>query len=64
MDAKQFAETGRRNQLSQPARQECWRLDQAMPQAESEEKHAVQPALREVQMRLFQMRQRFKELRC
>jgi hypothetical protein len=64
MDAKQLTIAGRRNQLSQSARQECQQLDQAMPEAENEEKHAAQPALRDVQMRLFQMRQRFHDLHC
>jgi hypothetical protein len=35
-----------------------------LPGLEDEEKHAAQPALRDVQMRLFQMRRRFSDLRC
>jgi hypothetical protein len=64
MNAQQLTQAGRRNKLSPVARQECQQLDQAIPLAESEEKHAAQPALRDVQMRLFQMRQRFRDLRC
>jgi len=65
MDTKQYAVFARRNQLPAPAQQECRQLDQTLPALESEEKHtATQPALRDVQMRLFQMRRRFTDLHC
>jgi hypothetical protein len=64
MDAKQYAVFGRRRQLPVSAQQECRQLDQALPVLEDEEKHAAQPALHNVQMRLFQMRRRFSNLHC
>lgn len=64
MNAKQFAVFERRNQLSPAAQQECRQLDLTMPRLEEEEEHAVQPALGDVQMRLFQIRRRFSELHC
>ena len=40
------------------------RLDQDLATTENEEKRAAQNVIREVQVRLFLMRQRFRELRC
>lgn len=64
MDAKQLAVQGRRNQLSSGAQQECRRLDGEIPSALQEEKTARQSELRDIQMKLFQKRNRFKELGC
>lgn len=64
MDTKQYAVFARRHQLPASAQQECRQLDQTLPALEDEEKHAAQPALRDVQMRLFQMRRRFTDLHC
>jgi len=64
MDAKQYATFSRRYQLSSSAQRECRTLDQELPVIEQEEKHAVQPALHDVQARLFLMRKRFYDLRC
>lgn len=64
MDAKQFAVFSRRYQLPATVQQECRQLDQDLPRVESEELHAAAPVLREVQVRLFQMRSRFRDLRC
>ncbi|APW48665.1 hypothetical protein [Rhodoferax antarcticus] len=64
MDTKQLAKQGRRNQLSTDAQQECRRLDAEILTAQQDEKTATQPDLRDVQMKLFQKRKRFKELGC
>ena len=64
MSAKQFEVAVRRTYLPGTAQQECRRLDQDLASTESEEKHTVQPVLRDVQARLFLLRQRFRELRC
>lgn len=64
MDAKQFAVFSRRYQLPAATQQECRDLDQNLPHLESEEQHATPAALRDVQARLFQMRTRFRNLRC
>lgn len=64
MDAKQLAVASRRYQLPAAAQQECRELDQNLPPVESAEQHAPPAALRDVQMRLFQMRTRFRDLRC
>lgn len=64
LDAKQLAVQGRRLKLSGAAQQECRRLDQDLATTENEEKRAAQNVIREVQVRLFLMRQRFRELRC
>jgi len=64
LSAKQFEVEVRRYKLSGTAQQECRRLDQDLVSTEFEEKHTAQNALRDVQARLFVMRQRFRELRC
>lgn len=64
MDAKQYAVFERRYQLPASAQQECRQLDQTLPSLEAEEKQAVQPTLRDIQMRLFQMRRHFSDLHC
>lgn len=64
MDAKQYATFSRRYQLSSATQRECRTLDQELPIVEEEEKRAAQPALRDVQARLFLMRKRFYDLRC
>ena len=64
MSAKQLKKAGQRNRLSPVDRQTCQLYDRALPLAEDEERHSTQPKLREVQTRLFQMRQRYQELGC
>jgi hypothetical protein len=64
LSAKQFEVEVRRYKLPGAAQQECRRLDQDLAATESEEKQTAQNALRDVQARLFLMRQRFRELRC
>lgn len=64
LSAKQFEVEVRRYKLSGAAQQECRRLDQDLASTESEEKRTAQNGLRDVQARLFAMRQRFRELRC
>lgn len=64
MSAKQLTTSSRRQQLAAAARQECVTLDQSIPSAELEERQSAPAELRSVQERLYQMRQRFKELRC
>ena len=64
MDAKQLAVQGRSNKLSPEAQRECPRLDGDLSAAQQDEKKATVPDLENVQMKLFQMRKRFKELRC
>ena len=64
MDAKQFATATRRDPLSGSAKVECRQLDELLPVVENEERHAVQPILRDVQTRLYRLRLRFKELGC
>jgi hypothetical protein len=64
LSAKQLEVQTRRFYLPGPTQQECRRLDQDLVNAEAEEKRTTQNALREMQARLFLMRQRFRELRC
>lgn len=64
MNAKQLAVQSRRFNLPGAVQQECRRLDQDLASTEYEEKQAAKTTLREVQARLFLMRQRFRELRC
>lgn len=64
LDAQQFAVQVRRYHLPGPAQQECRRLDQDITTNEYEEKRTAPAALRDVQARLFLLRQRFRELRC
>jgi hypothetical protein len=64
LSAKQLEVQTRRSYLSGAAQQECRRLDQDLASTEYEEQHTVQTALRDVQARLFLLRQRFRDLRC
>ena len=64
MDAKQLAVQGRRNKLGLETQRECPRLDGDLSVAQQDEKKATAPDLKEVQMKLFQMRKRFQELGC
>jgi hypothetical protein len=64
MDAKQFDIQSRRMSLPGAAQQECLNLDSSIPVVESEEKHSAPPQLAGIQKRLFEMRLRFKTLRC
>lgn len=61
---KQFEVAVRRVNLPGTVQQECRRLDQDLTDTELEEKRTSQNGLRDVQARLFVMRQRFRELRC
>jgi hypothetical protein len=64
MDSKQLDAEGRRMKLNPDAQRECRRLDTEIPAAEQEEKRSKQPALADVQTRLFQMRRSFREQGC
>jgi hypothetical protein len=64
LNAKQLDVQGRRNKLSSQDQKECRRLDGEMSAAQRAEKNATQSALKDVQMKLFQLRKRFRELRC
>lgn len=64
MDAKQYAIYERRYPLPVAAQQECRQLDRDMPPVEQEERRTAPPALHDVQVRLFLMRKRFKDLQC
>jgi len=62
--AKQFEIQVRRVNLPGSVQLECKSLDQELIKAEAEEKNTAPRALQNVQTRLYQMRQRFRELRC
>lgn len=64
MDAKQLAVAGRRNKLSPDAQRECSLLDGDISVAQQDEKKATPPDLKQVQIKLFQLRKRFQELGC
>lgn len=64
MDAKQLTVAGRRNKLSPDAQRECPRLDADISVAQEDEKKATPPELKQVQLKLFQVRKRFQELGC
>lgn len=65
MDAKQLDERGRRMSLSADAQRECRLLDTEIPTTERKEKRAVQTKdLIDVQAQLFELRHRFRALRC
>ena len=64
LDAKQLAVQGRRNKLSLQDQKECRLLDGEMSAAQQDEKNATQSDLKHVQMKLFQLRKRFRELGC
>jgi hypothetical protein len=64
MDAKQLAVLGRRNKLSPEAQRECPRLDADLWAAQQVEKKAASSDLKDVQLKLFQLRRRFQELGC
>ena len=65
MDDKQFAQLGRRTQLSSQAQQQCRKLDAEMPQAEAVERQTSDPkSLVNIQNQLFNLRRQYRELRC
>lgn len=64
MDAKQLAVAGRRNKLSPEAQRECPRLDVDLSVVQQDEKKSSPSDLKDVQMKLFQLRKRFQELGC
>jgi hypothetical protein len=64
MDAKQLSVQERRIRLSADAQKECRRLDDGISTAQQDEKNATQPNLKDVQMKLYQLRKRFQELGC
>lgn len=64
LDAKQLAVQGRRNKLSLEDQKECRRLDGDMSAAQQDEKNATQSDLKDVQMKLYQLRKRFQKLGC
>lgn len=64
MDAKQLVLQGRRNKLRPDAQRECTRLDGDLLAAQQDEKKTTPPDLKDVQMKMFQLRKRFQELGC
>ena len=64
MDAKQLAVAGRRHKLGPEAQSECPRLDADLSAAQLAEKKASSADLKDVQMQLFQLRLRFRDLGC
>lgn len=64
LDAKQLAVQGRRRKLSLEDQMDCRRLDGDMSAAQQDEKNATQSDLKEVQMKLYQLRKRFQKLGC
>jgi len=64
MDAKQLAVQGRRNELIFEDQQECRRLDGDMSTAQQDEKNAPPSNLKDVQLKLYQLRKRFQKLGC
>jgi hypothetical protein len=64
MDAKQLAVQGRRNKLSLEGQKACRRLDGDMAATRKDEKNATQSDLKDVQMKLYQLRKRFQALGC
>lgn len=64
LDAKQLAVQGRRHKLNLDDQKECRRLDGDMPAAHQDEKKATQSDLKDVQMKLYQLRKRFQALGC
>lgn len=65
MSSQQFDRSGRRMKLSADAQQECRRLDRTLPLAEQAERAAQgSPALKSAQVRLFNLRKRFRDIRC
>jgi hypothetical protein len=65
MDAKQLSVQHRRGGLSTDAQNECRSLDAGISAAQQDEKNAAQSAdLKDAQMKLYQLRKKFHELRC
>jgi hypothetical protein len=64
LDAKQLAVRGRRNKLSLEDQMECRVLDGDMSAAQQDEKNATQSDLKDVQLKLYQLRKRFHKLGC
>jgi len=64
MNPKQYETFGRRHKLPADAQRECQRLDGRIPLVEAEERQASGQALAAIQLRLFGLRKRFRELAC
>ena len=64
MNPKQYETFGRRQKLPADAQRECQRLDGRIPLVEAEERQASGQALADIQLRLFGLRKRFRELGC
>jgi hypothetical protein len=64
MDYRQRAIYARRFKLEPAARTECYILDARIPRLESTEHSATSSDLPAIQSDLFQLRKRFRELRC
>lgn len=64
LDAKQLAVQGRRNKLGLEDQKECRHLDGDMSAAQQDEKNATQADLKDVQMKLYQLRKHFQALGC
>lgn len=64
MNPKQYETFGRRQKLPADTQRECQRLDGRIPLVEAEERQASGQGLAEIQLRLFGLRKRFRELAC
>jgi hypothetical protein len=64
MTVEQFGAETRRTNLSSAAKRECALLDRDLPALERRESLATGESKDEVQRKLFDMRKRFRELRC
>lgn len=63
-DAKQMEVAGKRMKLSADAQGQCRNLDGQIPVAEKQEAQATGPDRQVLQVRLFTLRQQFRDLRC
>lgn len=60
----EYERAGRRSRLSAESQQECRHLESAILQFEQAEKQSRAPDLQLVQQELFDLRKRYKTLRC
>lgn len=63
-DAKQLDTLGRRMKLSPEAQRECQQLDTVIPAVEVREKASTGSALHDMQLEIYKIRTRFRELQC
>ena len=64
MDAAEYERQARRAKLLPAAKTECGRLDVDLARAEAHERTDAKASLPTTQRTLFELRSRFKELRC